>query len=145
MAGAWSCSVVFGFMWIINGPLEFDVWSLVQEQIINIYLYYVRNRRGGRSVVVKELCYKPWRSRVREPMTWINFFSIYLIIPASLGPGVHSASNRNEYQKQRKMFLGSRARPVRTADNLTAICKPTVSVGFLTFHNPTGLYFMLWG
>jgi hypothetical protein len=28
-------------------------------------------------------------------------FSIYLILPAALGPGVHSASNRNEYQKQK--------------------------------------------
>jgi hypothetical protein len=25
-------------------------------------------------------------------------FSIYLILPAALGPGVYSASNRNEYQ-----------------------------------------------
>jgi hypothetical protein len=29
-----------------------------------------------------------------------GFFSIYLILPAALDPGVHSASNRNEYQKQ---------------------------------------------
>jgi hypothetical protein len=29
------------------------------------------------------------------------FFSIYLILPAALGSGVHSASNRNEYQKQK--------------------------------------------
>jgi hypothetical protein len=27
-------------------------------------------------------------------------FSIYLIHPAALGPGVYSASNINEYQKQ---------------------------------------------
>jgi hypothetical protein len=38
---------------------------------------------------------------------------------------VHSASNRNEYQKQ-IMFLGSRARPVLKVDNLTAICVPIV-------------------
>jgi hypothetical protein len=31
------------------------------------------------------------------------FFSIYLILPAALGPGVHSASNRNEYQKQKNV------------------------------------------
>jgi hypothetical protein len=30
----------------------------------------------------------------------IEFFSIYLILLAALGPGVYSASNRNEYQKQ---------------------------------------------
>jgi hypothetical protein len=53
---------------------------------------------------------------------------IDLILPASLGPGVYSASNRNEYRKhlKKKMFLGSKVRPVRGADNLTAIYEPTV-------------------
>jgi hypothetical protein len=30
-------------------------------------------------------------------------FSIYLILPATLGPGVYPASNRNEYQKQKNI------------------------------------------
>jgi hypothetical protein len=30
-----------------------------------------------------------------------EFFSIYLILPAALSPGVYSASNRSEYQKQK--------------------------------------------
>ena len=34
------------------------------------------------------------------------------------GPGVDSASNRNEYQEH---FLGVKAAPVRKADNLTTI------------------------
>jgi hypothetical protein len=51
----------------------------------------------------------------------------YLILPAPLGPGVYSASNRNEYRKHwKKMFLGSKVRPVREADNLTAIYEPIV-------------------
>jgi hypothetical protein len=29
-----------------------------------------------------------------------HFLSIYLILPATLGPGVYSASNRNKSQKQ---------------------------------------------
>jgi hypothetical protein len=33
------------------------------------------------------------------------FFPIYLILPAALGPGVYSTSNRNEYQKK-KCFCG---------------------------------------
>jgi hypothetical protein len=74
-------------------------------------------------VVVKELCYKPhdrgFETRQRE------YFSIYLILSAALGPGVYSASNRNEYQRQ-TIFLGSRERPVRMADSLTAICEPIV-------------------
>jgi hypothetical protein len=32
-----------------------------------------------------------------------EFFSIYLILPAALGPGDFSASNRNEYQEQRNV------------------------------------------
>jgi hypothetical protein len=29
----------------------------------------------------------------------VDYFSIYLILPAALCPGVDSASNRNEYQE----------------------------------------------
>jgi hypothetical protein len=46
-------------------------------------------------------------------------FEIYLILPAALGPGVYSASNRNEYQKQKIIFLGSKVRLVHGAFNLT--------------------------
>jgi hypothetical protein len=54
------------------------------------------------SVLIKALCYKleghglktQWRERI---------FSIYLIFPAALGPGVYPASNRNEYQKQKNV------------------------------------------
>jgi hypothetical protein len=53
-----------------------------------------------------------------------EFFSIYLILPAALGPGVYSASNRTP--KEKIMFLGNRAQPVRRTDNLTAICEPIV-------------------
>jgi hypothetical protein len=54
-------------------------------------------------------------------------FSIDLIFPAALGPEVHSACNRNEYQKKKiMMFLGSKVRRVRGAENLTAICEPIV-------------------
>jgi hypothetical protein len=30
-------------------------------------------------------------------------FSIYLILPAALGPGVYSASNVNKYQKEKNV------------------------------------------
>jgi hypothetical protein len=33
-------------------------------------------------------------------------FSIYVILPAALGPGVYSAYNRNEYQKQKNNVSG---------------------------------------
>jgi hypothetical protein len=34
------------------------------------------------------------------------FLSIYLILLSSLGPGIHSASNRNEHQKQKNTVSG---------------------------------------
>jgi hypothetical protein len=66
------------------------------------------------------------RSWVRDPMMSLILFSLYLILPAALGPKVYSASNKIGYQKQRNNIFGSRARPVLTTDNLTAIGEPTV-------------------
>jgi hypothetical protein len=53
-------------------------------------------------------------------------FKGQIFLPAALGPDVHSASNRSDYQRRKVMFLESRARPVRRADNLTAICLDNV-------------------
>jgi hypothetical protein len=35
-----------------------------------------------------------------------RFLSIYLLLPVALGPGVYSASNRNEYQKHKNNVSG---------------------------------------
>jgi hypothetical protein len=62
--------------------------------------------------VVKALCYKPEGRG---------------FLPDALGPGVHSAFNRNEYQKQKIiMFLGNKVWPVCRAVRLAAICQPIV-------------------
>jgi hypothetical protein len=53
------------------------------------------------------------------------FFSIYLILPAPLGPGVYSRTEMST-TRRKVMFVGSRARPVLRADNLTAVCEPIV-------------------
>jgi hypothetical protein len=50
---------------------------------------------------------------------WIS--SMYLDFP--LSPGVYSAYKRNERQKQKRMFFGSREQPTCKADNHTAICE----------------------
>jgi hypothetical protein len=54
-----------------------------------------------------------------------EFFSIYLILPAALGPG-DLASDRNKFLKRKIVFLGSKVQPVRGADSLTAIFEPIV-------------------
>jgi hypothetical protein len=59
------------------------------------------------------------RSRVRVPMRW-HFSSFQ----PHYGPGVDSASNRNEYPPRK--VPGGKGRPARKADNLTAICEPIV-------------------
>jgi hypothetical protein len=41
-----------------------------------------------------------------SPDEIVEFLLMYLILPAALGPGVHSASNRNEYQKEKKNVSG---------------------------------------
>jgi hypothetical protein len=56
------------------------------------------------SVVVKAPCYKP-EDRGFETGSGELIFSIYLILPATIGSAVHSASNKNEYQKK-KCFWG---------------------------------------
>jgi hypothetical protein len=60
------------------------------------------------------------RSRVRVPMMW-NLLSFQ----PHYGPGVDSASNRNEYHEP-SLGGGGKGRPTRKADNLTAICEPIV-------------------
>jgi hypothetical protein len=50
--------------------------------------------------VVKTLCYKP-EGRGFQTRWGELIFSIDLILLATLGPGIHSASIRKEYQKQK--------------------------------------------
>jgi hypothetical protein len=76
-------------------------------------------------IVFKGLCCKP-EGREFETRGGEYIFSVYVILPAALGHGVYSASSRNEYQKQKKMYVESRALPVLRADNLIGICEPTV-------------------
>jgi hypothetical protein len=60
---------------------------------------------------------------------------MYLLLPAAIGPELHSSSNRNEHQKQKIMFMWSKE--VRRVGNLTAIdCLE--NVGSSTSCNPSG-------
>jgi hypothetical protein len=47
-----------------------------------------------------------WKVKGLRPNEVFKFFSIYLILPAAEGPGVYSASDRNEYQKQKNNVSG---------------------------------------
>jgi hypothetical protein len=54
--------------------------------------------------VVKALSYKTEGRVLTRRGEWM--FSIYLILPAALGPGVYSASNRYEYHGQKNNVSG---------------------------------------
>jgi hypothetical protein len=58
--------------------------------------------------VVEALYYQP-EGRGFETRRGKLFFSIYLIVPAALGPGVHTASNRNEFEKQKNNLSGEQS------------------------------------
>jgi hypothetical protein len=87
-----------------------------------IHPYTSNWKRAWSSIVVKALSYEPeGHGSETQWGEWIS--SIYLILLAALGPGIYSASNRNEYRSRKIMFLGSKVRPMRRTDNLTAICE----------------------
>jgi hypothetical protein len=55
--------------------------------------------------MIKTLCYKP-EGRGVETQLGEWFVSVYVILLAALDPGGYSASNRNEYQKQKNNDSG---------------------------------------
>jgi hypothetical protein len=55
--------------------------------------------------VVKVLCYKSENCGFETDEVNVRFL-IHLILPAPLGPGVYSTSNRNEYQRQKNNVSG---------------------------------------
>jgi hypothetical protein len=83
------------------------------------------------------------KSQVQIPIRSLDFFffSIYLILPAALGPGVDSAFNRNEYQES---SWGTKGGPAREADpqrHLRDDCLE--NDGVLTSQHPIGPHGLL--
>jgi hypothetical protein len=58
--------------------------------------------RACGSVVVKALCYTPEGGGLETQYDEL-FFSLYFILPVAVGLEVYSASNRNEYQRQKNV------------------------------------------
>jgi hypothetical protein len=79
---------------------------------------------GARGSVVgwEALCYK-LEGRGFDSLSGHCIFKLNWSFQLHCGPGVDSASNRNQYQES---SWGVKVRPERKADNLTAICEPIV-------------------
>jgi hypothetical protein len=72
------------------------------------------------------MCYATNRKAADSRPHEVNeFYSIYLILPAATGSGFTQPITEMS-TRSRKMFLGSRLRPVRRAHNLTSIREPIV-------------------
>jgi hypothetical protein len=61
-----------------------------------------------------------------EPDEINYFFSIYLILPASLGLGFSEPLTESVPETEAKILLVSRARQMRENDTINAICQPIV-------------------
>jgi hypothetical protein len=85
-------------------------------------------------------------SREQDTMSRMNFFSIYLILPAAFVQGVYSVSNRNACQKQKKLFFWrvKRGRYLELTILLPSVSQ-SHSVGSLRYNNPIGLRDLLRG
>jgi hypothetical protein len=60
-----------------------------------------------------------------------------LMFPAALGPGIYSASNRNEYQKKRKCFWGvERGRHLRLTNPPPSVSRLCRQCGILNISQP---------
>jgi hypothetical protein len=77
------------------------------------------------------------RSRILFPMRLLEFFNLHNLSSRTMVLG----STQPLAEMSIRNLTGGRGRPVRKADNFTAICEPTVqkNVGASTSHNPMGL------
>jgi hypothetical protein len=103
-----SLLLIFLYLFMLYARLAFTnlivgLCILHTQDYSNLHNHCLRKSIYHKWIVVSALCYKPeghgFHTRCHR------IFSIYLILPAALGPGVYWASNRNEYQNQKNVSV----------------------------------------
>jgi len=124
----WSCIK----SWDTNRVQTYHSWNYFKNVYI-CYIMYMRYRgvrwRSGYGTTLQT-----GRSRVRFPMVSLEFFSD-MILRSHYGPGVDSASNRNEYQVY---FLGGKGDWCIRLTTLPPSCAVVMKSGNLNFLEPSG-------
>jgi hypothetical protein len=117
----------------------FQFNKILSKTQCSIFLW---NRARG-SVVGCGTMLQAGRSRVRFPMRSLRFF----IWPHSSSPTTAPGSTQPLTKMSTRNLPGDKGRPVRMAENLTAIFEPDFleNVGALTSHNPLDLQGLLQG
>jgi hypothetical protein len=117
ICGGWSVGIVRSRTQATKFSFSFGVSSVILPRIsINVFFNRVRTfwpvcHIPGSNCYIKSIntsqSWNPADQRgYKLKISWMIFLSIYLILPATLDPMVHSAFNRNEYQKQKNNASG---------------------------------------
>jgi hypothetical protein len=124
---------------------QYGITVVRKSVTLNFLLFFVslllKGARG--SIVGWDTILQAGRSRVRFQIRSLNF-SIELILPPHYGPGVGSASNRNEYQESSwRIKGGRRARLTTSRPSVSRLSRQNVRAS--TSHNPMGRHGLLQG
>jgi hypothetical protein len=87
---------------------NYSIWAISTSIIHKSCNSFLSWTPLGQIILPSMNCMYPTSRKVAglRPNEMNEFFSMYIIILTTLGPGVYSASNRNQYQKQKNYVSG---------------------------------------
>jgi len=120
---------------VCRGNLQLQRFNAVNRSsdLLMKVIFVIVQLKGG-STVVKVLCYKSESRRFDPKWCHWNFFIDIKFFRSHYGPGVDSASNRNEYQEH---FPGGKGGRCVRLTTLLPSCAVVMKSGNLNFLKPS--------